>query len=218
MKILAVSDVESQLLYDYYRPGRLDGIDLIIGCGDLSPEYLEFLVTMANCPLLYIHGNHDNFEREPEGCICIDEAVYEYRGVRVAGLPGSYRYREGKYMFTEHQMESMVRKLKRPILKMRGIDILVTHAPARHLNDMDSITHRGFECFNELLEHYHPSLYLHGHIHTNYGAHIPRRTQHGETIVINACDHCMIELDEARTPLTLPGKKHLIRSKRFSFY
>ena len=213
MKILAVSDIESKLLYDYYQPGCLDGVDLIIGCGDLSAEYLEFLVTMANCPLVYIHGNHDDFDREPEGCICIDGGVFEYNGVRIAGLPGSYRYREGKYMFTEHQMESMVRKLKRTILKMRGIDILVTHAPARHLNDMENITHRGFECFNTLLEHCRPSLYLHGHIHTNYGARIPRRTVHGDTIVINACDHCIIELDDVCSSRQELPKRRFIRRK-----
>ncbi len=59
MRILAVSDVESPYLYEHYRPGRLDGIDLILSCGDLHPEYLEFLVTMGRCPLLYVHGNHD---------------------------------------------------------------------------------------------------------------------------------------------------------------
>ena len=215
MKIMAVSDVESKSLYDYYHPGCLDGVDLIIGCGDLCPEYLEFLVTMANCPLVYIHGNHDNYAREPEGCVCIDGDVFEYNGVRIAGLPGSYRYREGKYMFTEHQMESMVRRLKRLILKMRGIDILVTHAPARHLNDMESLTHRGFECFNELIEHYRPALYLHGHIHMCYGSRIPRRTVRGDTVVINACDHCLIELNEADSAdRPQMSRRHLIRRKK----
>ena len=195
MKILAVSDVESPFLYDYYKPGKLDGYDLIIACGDLSAEYLEFLVTMAGCPLLYVHGNHDDYRREPEGCICIDNTVYEYNGVRIAGLPGCHRYRDGKYMFTEHEMETMVRKLKRPIHKLRGIDILVTHAPARHLNDFDSVTHRGFECFHTLLDHYRPALFVHGHIHTCYGARIPRRSVHGETVVVNACDRCTLDFD-----------------------
>ena len=196
MRILAVADVESKSLYDYYKPGKLAGVDLIIACGDLKAEYLEFLVTMAGCPLLYIHGNHDEWPREPEGCICIDNDVVTYNGLRIAGLPGCYRYRDGKYMFTERQMEGMVRRLKLPIFRRRGVDILVTHAPARHLNDMDSVAHRGFECFNTLLEHYRPMLYLHGHIHTNYGVNIPRRTRKGDTLVINACEHCLIDLDE----------------------
>ena len=194
MRILAVADVESPSLYDYYQPGKLDNIDLIIACGDLSAEYLEFLVTMAGCPLVYVHGNHDDWPREPEGCICIDGRVFSYKGLRIAGLPGCFRYREGKYLFTERRMESMARTLKRRILRHRGIDVLVTHAPARHLNDFESVAHRGFECYNTLLEHYRPMLFVHGHIHTSYGARIPRRTAHGATTVINACDHCVIEI------------------------
>lgn len=57
----------------------------------MKPEYLSFLVTMAHCPLLYIHGNHDGiYERkEPEGCICIENQIYEYKGIRILGLGGS---------------------------------------------------------------------------------------------------------------------------------
>ena len=113
MKILAVSDIESKFFYDYYSPGKLKDFDLIIGCGDLEVAYLEFLVTMANCPLLYIHGNHDDhFKREPEGCVCIDDDIFEFKGVRIMGLGGCFRYRDGKYMYTEHQMKSRIRKLK----------------------------------------------------------------------------------------------------------
>ena len=52
MKILVVSDEEDQFLWDFYKPGRLKGIDLILSAGDLKAEYLSFLVTMANRPLL----------------------------------------------------------------------------------------------------------------------------------------------------------------------
>ena len=59
MKLLLVSDEESPYFWDYYRPGRLDGIDLILAAGDLKADYLSFLVTMGRAPVLYIHGNHD---------------------------------------------------------------------------------------------------------------------------------------------------------------
>ena len=100
MRILAVSDIESKSLYDFFSPDKVEGVELIIGCGDLREEYLEFLVTMINVPLLYIHGNHDDhFKREPEGCVCIDDKFYEYKGIRFVGLGGSFRYREGAYMY-----------------------------------------------------------------------------------------------------------------------
>ena len=193
MRILAVSDIESKYYYDFYSPGKLDGIDLIISCGDLDCEYLEFLVTMAGCPLLYVHGNHDDRNRrDPEGCICIDDLVYDFKGIRIMGLGGSFRYRDGKYMYTESQMKRRLRRLWYPIKKRNGIDILVTHAPARHLNDLDTLPHRGFECFNTILEKYQPKLFLHGHVHRNYGI-FPQRTTHNGITVINAFEHCVID-------------------------
>ena len=179
MRILAVSDKRSPSLYDYYSEG--DG---------------EFLVTLADVPLLYVHGNHDDhFKREPEGCVCIDDKFYEYNGVRFVGLGGCYRYKEGKYMYTERKMKLRVQKLWLKIRRHHGFDVLVTHAPAWHLNDFDNLTHRGFNCFNTLLDKFKPKLFFHGHVHTNYGARIPRKCEHNGTVVINATDHYILEID-----------------------
>lgn len=194
MKILTVSDVESRYFYDYYTDGKLKGYDLILACGDLKPAYLEFLVTMARCPLYYVHGNHDDrYSREPEGCECIDDRIVSYQGVRILGLGGSYRYRDGKYMYSERQMKRRIRRLWPKLRRNGGIDILLTHAPARGLNDMDSISHRGFACFLDLLDKYQPRYYIHGHIHREYGASVPQRSSYGQTTVINAWNYCVIE-------------------------
>ena len=198
MKILAVSDVESRYYYDFYTPGKLDAFDLIISCGDLPREYLEFLVTMAHCPLLYVHGNHDESfdEHPPEGCICIEDTVFVYEGVRILGLGGSHRYRSGTHQYSEREMAWRILRLGHALHRHKGFDILVTHAPARGINDFDSAAHRGFACFLKLLERWHPRYFLHGHIHKNYGVQIPQRTQHGETTIINAFDHCEITLHD----------------------
>ena len=191
MKILAVSDVTAKYYFDFYKPGRLDGIDLILSCGDLHREYLEFLVTLSKCPVLYVHGNHDEcYDRAPpEGCVCIDDRIYVHEGIRILGLGGSHRYRDGKYMYTEAQMRRRIRRLWFQLRKYGGFDILVTHAPARHINDFDSISHRGFSCFLDLLDKYAPKYFLHGHIHQSYGIHIPRQTLRGSTTIINSYDH-----------------------------
>ena len=194
MRILAVSDVESPYYYDHYSDGKLSGFNLIIACGDLREGYLEFLMSMANCPLVYVHGNHDDFKHEPDGCICIDDRLFVYNGVRILGLGGSYKYRNGRYMYTEKQMKRRIIRLWAKIRRKKGFDILVTHAPARHLNDFDTLAHRGFDCFNKLIHNYKPKYFIHGHIHRNYGTSIPQKTVHGETTVINACGHCVIEI------------------------
>ena len=200
MKILAVSDIEESSLYEHYRPGKLKQYDLILACGDLKVHYLEFLVTMARCPLLYVHGNHDErFQHEPEGCTCIDDRLYVHQGVRIVGLGGSYRYRQGQYMYTEKQMDHRIRKLGWPLWKHKGFDILVTHAPPYGVGDLDTIPHRGFECFLGLMDRYEPKYHVHGHVHLNYEHNIPRRMQYGHTEVINAFGFTEIDY-EPETP------------------
>ena len=81
MKILAIADEESRYLWDFYEPGKLKDIDLIISCGDLNPDYLMFLVTLSNVPVLYVHGNHDEkYEtKPPEGCVCIEDDIFVFK-------------------------------------------------------------------------------------------------------------------------------------------
>lgn len=195
MRILAVADVEAKYFYDYYTPGKLDGFDLILACGDLHRSYLEFLVTMARCPLLYVRGNHDDsfLENPPEGCICVEDTIYKYNGLRILGLGGSFRYRRGENMYTERQMCRRIRRLWWKLRFNGGFDILLTHAPARGINDLDSLSHRGFECFVRLLDKYHPRYFVHGHIHKNYGTRIPQKTQRGDTLIINAFEYCAFD-------------------------
>ena len=196
MRILAVSDEEAKTYYDYYTRGKLDEFDLILACGDLKKEYLEFLVTMAHCPLFYVRGNHDDrfAERPPEGCTCIDGELVSYQGVRILGLGGSYRYRPGENQYTERKMRYRIFKLRRKIRKLGGFDILLTHAPARGINDFDNLPHRGFECFRELLDRYTPRFFIHGHIHLNYARGLPRKCEYGKTTVINACGYFAFSL------------------------
>ncbi len=200
MKILAIADEESRYLWDFYEPGKLKDIDLIISCGDLNPDYLMFLVTLSNVPVLYVHGNHDEkYEtKPPEGCICIEDDIFVYKGVRILGLGGSMRYRPGKHQYTDAQMNRRVRKLWWKLWRKKGFDILVTHAPAYQLNDGMDLPHQGFTAFRRLMEKYKPKYFLHGHVHLNYGRQHKRYDQYEETQVVNAFERCVIEYDETR--------------------
>ena len=114
MKILAISDVPSKLLWDESVRKRLEGIDLILSCGDLPKKYLEYLTNFTTAPILYVHGNHDGSykESEPGGCICVDDAVYVWKGLRIMGLGGCNRYnRDDTFQYTEAEMRRRARKL-----------------------------------------------------------------------------------------------------------
>lgn len=198
MKILTISDEEMPQFYDYYRDGMFDQYDLILAAGDLKRRYLEFIATMAHCPVFYVRGNHDDdYENAPPGgCICIEDTIRVFHGIRIMGLGGSYKYREGINFYTEKQMKKRIRKMWFYLRKHKGIDILLTHAPAYSLNDFNTQSHRGFECFIDLLEKYRPKYFVHGHIHKNYGAEIPVKSAYGDTTVINASGYCVIDYPE----------------------
>ena len=196
MKILAVSDEECAALWDYFVPGRLDGYDLILSCGDLKPDYLSFLVTMGKAPLLYVHGNHDTgyLRYPPEGCDCIDDQFIVYNGLRILGLGGCRKYHPGEHQYTEAQMRRRIRKLRWRLWRTGGVDIVVTHTPPEGVGDSDDMAHRGFRSFLELIDTYHPKYLLHGHVHTRYGMNIQREREYHGTKVINVCEKFVLDI------------------------
>ena len=210
MRILLISDDEAPYLWEHYQPGRLDGIDLIISCGDLSPEYLSFLVTMGRAPLLYVHGNHDGkySRRPPEGCECIEDSVIDFNGLRILGLGGSQRYGPGDHQYTEEEMTKRIRKLRTKLWLSGGVDIVVTHSPVRNFGDEDNLAHRGFEAFRVLLDKYKPRYWFYGHVHLNYGARRQRIMEHNGTTLINAYERHIIDV-EPIAHRTFPWRKKL---------
>jgi Icc-related predicted phosphoesterase len=196
MKILLLADEESKYYWDFFDKSKLEGIDLIISCGDLAPQYLSFLATFTAAPVLYVHGNHDYSydDTPPDGCICIDDDVYVYKGVRIMGLGGSMKYNRGKYQYTENEMRRRAAKLWFKIKWRRGIDILVTHSPAYKLHDSDDLPHTGFTTFLEIMDKYEPKIFAHGHVHINYGRDFKRESIYKNTRVINAYEKYIIEI------------------------
>ena len=197
MKLLLLSDKESEYLWDYYRPGRLDGIDLILSCGDLNSKYLSFLVTMSGKPLLYVHGNHDKtYDRNPpEGCDCVEDRLVTVKGLRILGLGGSVEYSGGPHQYTEAQMARRVRRLWWSLRRAGGVDIVLTHSPIMGYGDGEDYAHQGFECLLNLVDKYRPRYLIHGHVHVNYGFQIPRVLQRGETTIINAYERDVLDLE-----------------------
>lgn len=198
IRILIISDVEDEYLWSRTRENAPE-VDLILSCGDLDPDYLQYLVTMFNCPLLYVHGNHDTkyAVRPPLGCICIENMVYRFRGLRILGLGGSYRYRQGSHMYTETEMFGKFMRAMKSIMINRGFDIMLTHAPARGVGDMEDLPHRGFSVFNRIIQWFRPEYHFHGHVHKSYGDGYQRiQVTHGGTVVINGYRKYFLDISE----------------------
>jgi len=197
MKILAVSDIEDKFIWDYFDHEKFKDVDLIISCGDLKAEYLEFLVTMIPAPLLYVHGNHDEryAVKPPEGCINIDGEMYIFKsGIRIFGLGGSMRYRpEKNHQYTEEEMLKRVKKAKRAVKKAGGFDIFVAHSPAFGIGDGEDRAHIGFKCFIDLMDEYQPQYFLHGHQHAAYNRRMSKKHEYKNTKIINVGPYYMFE-------------------------
>ena len=198
MKILSVSDRVETFLYDRYNRDNLPDIDLILSCGDLPPEYLTFLTISFNAPLFYIKGNHDirYDSKPPEGCTNIHGKLVQYDGLNFFGLEGSRWYNGGPYQYTEKQMQKIIRGLKPGIWWQGGmVDIIITHAPLRHVHDAEDRCHRGFKSFQQLIARYAPRYFIHGHIHALFKTPHERITTINSTKVINSYGHFIFEID-----------------------
>lgn len=211
MRILAVSDEEEPWLTSRSCRERLGDIDLVVSCGDLPARYLEHIETLLNVPLAYVWGNHDAgyLEHPPQGCVSIEGRLCDFRGLRIMGLGGSMRYSDRSFGFTEQQMRLRIGKLALLARATGGLDLLVTHAPARGYGDLEDLPHRGFESFSYYMDKLRPLYMLHGHVHLNYGRIARARTHPCGTRIVNAFGSQVIEIPDGdlreREPFLVPS-------------
>lgn len=218
-RLLAIADEVDRELYDP-QIKELD-VQLVLSCGDLPFEYLEFIVSALNVPLLYVPGNHDPdlkgrpldediisltgfkkpWETEPLGplgCTNIDGRIVDDAGLRVAGLGGSVRYSKGPNQYTQAEMRRRALRLElraraRRLRDGRGLDFFIAHSPPAGVgDDPEDPAHRGFESFNRLAEKLSPRLLLHGHVHP-FGRETPPGRL-GATEVHNVVGHKVLEV------------------------
>lgn len=210
MKILAVSDRVINQLYCSDVKKHYPGVDLLIGCGDLPFYYLDFLVSSFDVPLVYVRGNHDaglqytadgRVLSEAEGGVDIHGRVVQRKGLIMAGLEGSMRYRPNRpLMYTENEMRAQVARMA-PRLALnrakfgRALDILVTHSPPFGIHDMPDLPHVGFKIFRSFLSIFQPKYLLHGHIHV-YRQDTVCVTDYEQTCVMNVYPYRLFEFGE----------------------
>jgi Icc-related predicted phosphoesterase len=197
VKILSVSDVEVGFIYSPLILERLKDIDLIISCGDLSYFYLEYIESMLNRPLYYVHGNHGHEveygvageRRAPWGGTNLNRQVANQAGLLLAGVEGSLMYNHGPFQYTQGDMWASVLSLAPALLLNRirygrFLDVFVSHAPPWGIHDLDDLPHQGIKAFRWLIDVFKPSVFLHGHVHI-YRNDTITTTRMGSTLVIN---------------------------------
>ena len=218
MLFLTVSDEVVPAIYSLNIKERFRGIDCVLGCGDLPPYYLEFIVTMLGKSCFYVHGNHNDVEyteggeelHAPRGCVLIEGRSVLHEGLLLAGLGGSIRYnQESSQQYTETQMLVRLWALA-PRLMLnrlrygRYLDVMLTHAPPLGIHNGPDYPHRGFRAFLTLMDYFAPRYLIHGHIHRSYGFSAVTETRYKQTQVLNTAGYRLLEIGGGRAEQLAP--------------
>ena len=197
MKILSVSDIVVPELSDRFDASQFGGVDLVLSCGDLPPEYLSSIREQLDVPLFYVRGNHDIRYKSapPVGCMNIHQRRVSFEGLRIMGLEGSRWYNGGPVQYREYQMRQMIWRMMPGLWLKGGVDIVVSHAPPRYIHDAEDPCHRGFKSFVKLISRFKPRYFIHGHIHAHFTEPSQRMTLVGQTCVINTFACHLLEVD-----------------------
>lgn len=209
-RLLTVSDEIVESLWTDRVADRFPDVDLVLAAGDLPFDYLDFLATALDRPLVFVPGNHDadlsGYTRKrglwlhsgfparypgPDGAMNADGRVIEVAGLRIAGLGGSIRYNDGPNQWTERQQARRSTRLVRAARRVK-VDVLLTHSPPRAVGDREDPPHRGFECFHLLVDRLQPTVLVHGHIHP-HGQPVPDR-ELGKTRVLNTVGYRILDI------------------------
>ena len=208
VKTLLVSDKVVEHIYSSQIMERYKEVDLVIGCGDLPYYYLEFILSMLNVELFYVHGNHDP-EHEyladgtaitgPGGGVNLHRQTYKKKDLLLAGLEGSIRYREGSFQYTQQEMWFNVIQLIPALFfnKLRYgryLDILVAHSPPYGIHNGEDHVHVGFKAFLWLMKVFKPRYLVHGHRHV-YNPSEATETDFLDTKVINIYPYKILDIE-----------------------
>jgi len=207
VKILSISDKVISFIYSPQVKVKFGHIDFVIACGDLPYYYQEYIISSLDVPLFFVRGNHDPVTevsnrksyQHPWGAVDLHRRVVNHKGVLLAGIEGSIRYKnQGRFQYTQSQMWNHVLwlvpfVLVNKVVHGRYLDIFVSHAPPWKIHDQEDLTHQGIKAFRWFIEVFKPRYHFHGHTHV-YRPDSIIKTAFESTEVINTFGYLETEL------------------------
>lgn len=206
VRILAVSDQIVDRIYTLAPNGHFRDVDLILGCGDLPYNYLEYIVTVLNKPLYYVPGNHDpefnprDLRSKAEGGINLDLKTVCHKDYLIGGFGGSVRYRpNGTNQYTQLEASQRAFQMMPSLFGNfvrygRALDILITHSPPFGIHDDTDLAHNGLKALNWLIRTVKPRYLLHGHTHFYRKNISDSETTINGTTIINVYPYKVIDI------------------------
>ncbi len=198
IRILAISDDPDRTLDDARNREPLGPIDLVAGCGDLSPEWLSFVADAFVAPLVYVRGNHDDRgpwpapPGVPAPATGVDRRTLP--GLPIVALSWPRFTRDGARRDEWSAWTQVGRLGIDAVRSPRPPALIVSHVPPQGAGDTPTDPyHRGFAAYRFLADRLRVPLWLHGH--TNLAAQAGWTDRRGPTTLVNATGSVLVELD-----------------------
>jgi hypothetical protein len=208
IRILAASDEPDPALDHLANREALGRLDLVVGCGDLTPAQVAFLGDAFQAPFVYVRGNHDHggpwrtARNVPVESAGADDSTL--RGVSLVAL-GWPRLDEiearGDRVTPRRDSDAW-----RQVLRLLPLDLALprsrpwlvfSHVPPSGAGDTpDDPFHTGFSAYRVVLDRLAPRLWLHGH--TTRASQRTPIVEHGPTTVVNATGSVLVELRHSK--------------------
>ena len=178
MKILILADIN-----EIHWKGGHGQADLLLSCGDVIDQVILEAAASFNCSRIFaVKGNHDPSGDFPSQVTDLHLRVEEFRGLRLGGLNGAWRYKpKGHFLYNQWEVDRFLASFPR-------VDVFISHNSPRGIHDKEDGVHCGFVGLKTYTERMKPKLLIHGHQHLNC------ETQLGETRIVSVCDHRLMEI------------------------
>jgi len=185
LQIVTLCDVELRVPENVYDVP----IDFVFCLGDLDDIWMANRVEQLNprYGAYGVRGNHDVEYPFPQSIRDLnfksEEVVVGGRKIRLAGVPGSWRYKPyGYWLYYQDEMDEI-------LAEMPAADIVLSHncpvgigheQPGESLAEDNQGTHQGFTALNDYIARCQPAFLFHGHQHF-------RKTTAVQTTVVAGC-------------------------------
>lgn len=164
INILFITDTHNCLTYDKETLEYIQNVkdyDYCILLGDHSADDLyEITKIIPKDKLCGVLGNHDSWDKYKEyGINNIDGTVLNIKGVRIAGISGSYKYKNSdQYALYTHEESIDIAN------RMDNADILISHDKP-YTEKQFGDAHDGLKGITEYIYKNRIPLHIHGHLH-----------------------------------------------------
>ena len=170
LRMLIIADTHGCLYEDEIPFDHTADVCLLLG--DLSLQDIAIIQEhIDDIPIYGVLGNHDDFDLyDMCGIENIHGKVVEVKGVRVAGIQGSLRYKYSDMpLYTDEESVEIAEA-------MGAADILISHDSPKYLHGTNDFAHSGLQGITRYCEKYSVPLNIHGHHHENMKSVLPNGT------------------------------------------